>query len=420
MSIRGGQILSQAGKFVLDRVQTAGPGDLNISRDKVYELGNYESIGTTTGIPEISYDLESFDVTTEFEALLVGENPSTFSSTVGSNDIDFRNAVPIDIISPIKSTRGAFDIVKGAVIPYLTLSNATYRFGVGDNATQSFTLNGDAIYYTQGQPYVEEFTFTSGTPTYTLANTAEKYDQSGEDVYVLSVCLFHTTTHAYKRVYFDSTGDAGYTNTSTTFDLPADLATGSTYNRVKVTYGSQTLGSYTQLGNNPSGNLIHETTSVKPAAVRSQDLDVFIGTAGATPVFTRFNSVQNIEATWSVSLENDEELGNKHYVASDYDVPEVSGSIGVKPFDPADLWAKLSQITGVPSNEVIGPNITQTVPLEMRISHPDTGARIKTIYIPDARFNVPGFQGQVQSKMENTLNWSSESGQMYVYNGSRV
>lgn len=417
MSVRGGQILTQAGKYVLDRVQTAGPGDLNITRDKVYELGNYNSIGTTTGIPEISFDLESFDTTTEFEAVLVGEDPTTFSSTPGSNSIDFREAVPVDIISPIKSTRGQYDIVKGAILPYLTLSKASYRFGVGDNATQSFTLNGDSILYTPGQPYVHEFSNT-GVGPYTIPRTAVVFDDSGDNVYILSVCLFDSTSKAFSRVYYDSTGDAGYTNTSTTVTLPSDES--ATYDTVRVTYGSNTIVDYTQNGNNPQGEVVHmNTTSVKPAAVRSQDLDVYIGSTDATPVFTRFNSVQNIEATWSVSLENDEELGNSHYVASDYDVPEVSGTIGVKPFNPADLWNKIAQITGVPNTEVIGPNITQTVPLEMRISHPDTGARLKTIYIPDARFNVPGYQGQVQSKMENTLNWTSDGGLMYVYNGSR-
>ena len=46
MALSGGQIITQAGKYVLDRIQTGGPGDLNIPEEKIYELGNYESIAT--------------------------------------------------------------------------------------------------------------------------------------------------------------------------------------------------------------------------------------------------------------------------------------------------------------------------------------------------------------------------------------
>lgn len=419
MATLGGQILHQAGKYVLDRIQSAGPGDLNIPEEKIYELGNFESIGTIRDIPEISFQLESYDMSTEMECILVNEDPTTFSSTPGSNEIDFRDSVPIDIISPWKSRRNQFNIVSGVVIPYLTLESATYRFGVGENSTQSFTLRGDSIFYTLGSPYTEEFTNT-GVGPYTLGETARLYSPTVADsVYVLSVCLVDSVSGAYKRVFFDSTGDSGYTNTSTTFTLPVDES--ADYDTVRVTYGStNTTEEYTQTGNNPHGEPVHRTTTLKPAAVRGKDIDVYIGSADATPTWTRLNSVQNFETTWSVSLENDEELGNDRYVSSEYDVPEVSGSIGVKPFDPADLFNKIGQITGVDTSEVIGPNVTNVVPLEVRVSHPDTGDRLKTFYIPDARFTVPGYSGQANTKLETSMNYSSESGVLYVYNGERV
>ena len=153
--------------------------------------------------------------------------------------------------------------------------------------------------------------------------------------------------------------------------------------------------------------------------MRSEHLDVYIGTYAATPTWSRMNSVQNVEANWSVTLENGEELGNKHYTYSEYDVPDVSGSIGIKAISTADLANKLSQITGVPSNQVIGPNSSVPIPIEMHVRHPDTGLRLKTIYVPDARFDLPGFNGQVDTRLENTLNWTSDSGQMLVYSGSR-
>mgnify|MGYP000971123469 FL=1 len=60
-TITGSQILTQAGKSVLDRVQSAGPSDLSVTRNRIYELGNELSISTTTDIPEVTYNVESYD-----------------------------------------------------------------------------------------------------------------------------------------------------------------------------------------------------------------------------------------------------------------------------------------------------------------------------------------------------------------------
>lgn len=51
MSIRGGQILHVANQFVVDRIQTGGPGTLNIPQEKVFELGNYRSVGIVRDSP---------------------------------------------------------------------------------------------------------------------------------------------------------------------------------------------------------------------------------------------------------------------------------------------------------------------------------------------------------------------------------
>lgn len=414
MSIRGSQILHDVNGYVVDRIQTAGPGSLNIPEEKVYELGNFETLATVRDIPDLSFSLQSFDVSCEFEALLLGKNPTTLTA---NQELDFVNHVPIDVISPFKSRRGAFDIVKGVAVPYLTLERASYTYGLRQNASQEFSLKGDSIYYTQGQPYYKEFTLAGAGSTYAFGMTADVYTEGADSVYALCVTLVDSTTGAYKRLFHDAGGTTGYSNTATQVTIAQNHT--ADYDTVRIVWSSSaTMGSYTQLGNNPNSHPVHQNVSVKPAAVRPKDIDVYIGTAAATPVWSRLNSVQSAQVDWSVQLENDEEFGNKHYVVSDYDVPEVTGQIGIKPFDPADLFYKLSQITGVPSTEVIGPELTTPVPIEVRINHPDTGARLKTIYVPDARFQVPGLQGRVQSKLENTFSFTSDTGVMKVLNGN--
>jgi hypothetical protein len=445
VAIKAGAILHDINGFVIDRIQSGGPGNLNIPEEKIYELGNWNSVATVRDIPDLSFDLESFDVTCELECILTNEDPTTFPHsddggfTEGDNEIDFANHIPIDVISPFKSRRNQYNIVKGLAVPYLTLERASYRFGLRQNAAQSFTFRGDSIFYIPGQPYYEEFDYTSvGTSgaKATLDVEAILYSEgSTASIYALCVVLINSVTRAYKRLYFDPLGTSGYSNSSTQVwvndqgEFPQGTAEGE-YDLMRVVYGSTTADAISDgsndydpdtdgLGTNPTGNEVHEGVSVKPAAVRPKDIDVFIY-PGATPTPVRLTSVQSAEVNWSVTLEQDEEFGNSHYVGMDYDTPDVAGSIGVKPYDPADLWAKLAQITGVDVAEVIGPDTSVPLPMEIRIYHPDDNSiRLKTLYVPDARFQVPGLQGRVQTKLETTLNFTSDQGILKVYNGVR-
>jgi hypothetical protein len=73
MAIKAGQIIHVGnGSVLVDRVQTGGPGQLNIPTEKIYELGNYKSVGTIRDVPDLSFALESFDVSTEVETILAG------------------------------------------------------------------------------------------------------------------------------------------------------------------------------------------------------------------------------------------------------------------------------------------------------------------------------------------------------------
>lgn len=430
MALRGGSIITSAGEDVLQRVQSVGPGDLTIPEEKIYETGNWNAVETVYDTPEATYDVESYDSSCDFEARLIGRDPATFPTTIGSNEIDLRNAIPVNMLSLAKSQRNAYDIVSGAIVSGLNLSSATWRFGVGESATQSFSMSTDSVFYTMGPPYTETINLASGSQVYNITRTADEYTGEGGTQYILSVMLVDTANGLpmkNKRVFFDpeadfstpASSDSGYSNTATAFRLPEDES--STYDKVIVTYSSAASPvDYTQTGNSPYGKKIHVTSSVRPGAIRSRDIKVFLGTTDATPVFTEFKGVQNIEATWSVTLENDEELGNARFVAQEYDVPEVTGSIGVLPRDPADLMDKLYRVTGVTPGEVIGPNLNMPIPVEIRIYHPRTKAVLKTLYIPNARFTVPGFTAQVQTKMEQTLNFSSDTGEIYVYNGART
>ncbi len=406
MAIKAGQILHDVHGFVIDRIQTGGVSSLNIPEEKIYELGNYQTVATIRDIPDLTFEVESLDVSTEMEALIHGKDPTT---EVSGAAYSFALAMPLDVVSPFKSGNGAFDIVKGVAIPNVTLESVAYRFGLRANATQTFTFKGDSIYYTPGTPVVDSFTL-AGVGPYTFASTpVSSYTEAGVTQYALAVCLRNAATGAYKRLFRGAGAD--YLDNATTVTLNGSVSlTG--YTDIQITYGTTAATDYLQS--------VHEGVSVKPAAIRGKDIDIYVGAEGATPgALTRWAGVQSFEATRRVALENDEEFGNYHYVASDYDVPEVSGNVVLKPLSPAELFAKIAQVANVATNVVAGTSTSIPLAMEARISDPTTSSVIKTIYVPDARFQVPAIQGRVQTKLTTTFNFTSDGGLMTVYKGTR-
>lgn len=401
MAIKAGQILHDIHGFVIDRIQTGGVSNVNIPEEKIYELGNFRTVATIRDIPDLSFDMESFDVSCEIEAIMTGADPT---SIVDGQEFDFSEAIPVDVNSPFKAGTNLYNIVKGIAIPYLTLERVQYRFGLKQSASQSYTLRGDSIYYIPGTPYQKEYT-NVGTGAYTFDHTAIEYVESGDSHYALCVTAFDSTTKLYKRMVLGT----DYTNTSAGFTMLTNNS--ATYDTLRAVYGSATAANYPQT--------VHENVSVKPAAIRGKDIDVYVGTSDATPVFSRWSGVQSVDVTRSVTLQNDEEFGNSHYVSSDYDVADVSGTIGFKPSDPADLWNRIAEIADVATNKIVGPYTSVFLPVEIRISDPDSGDVLKTLYIPDARFKIPGVQGRVQQKQEVSLPFTSDGGTLLVYNGER-
>lgn len=400
MAVKAGSILTVGNSFVVDRLQSVGPGDLSGNEEVVREVGNFLNVATVRDTPTLSFDLESFDVTPEIEALLLAQDPTT---VVSGDEFDFNKSVPLDIISPFKAGSGQFGIVGGVVIPYLTLESITYRYGNRQNATKSATLRGDSLYYIPGSPYYQEFAGNGVATNFSFTHTALPYKEGGDTIHALGVDYIRSDGTS-RRLFF---GD-DYTDSTASVTFTVAPPTGST---IRVMYGSATADTYPQT--------VHENVSVKPAAVRGKDIDVYVGTNAATPVFSRWTGVQSFEVTRRVTIENDEEFGNPHFVSQDFDTPEVSGNIVFRPRDPQDLIDRIQEIANVPSNEVVGTLVTTPLPVELRVSHPDTGVRLETIYIADARFTIPSVQGRVDTRLDVTMSFSGDSGQMLVYAGTR-
>lgn len=404
MAIKSGQIIHDAHGFVVDRIQTAGVSNLNIPEERIYELGNVQSVALVRDTPDLSFDMESFDTSCEVEALLTGADAGSIAD---GQEFDFADSLPLDIVSPFKVS-GTADVSAGIAVPYLTLETVTYRFGVRQNATQSFTLRGDTMLYVKGTPRWEEFDLVDNTLSYNLTHTpALEYSEQGNTLFVLSACVKNPSTGKYRRLFFGS----DYTNTNSAVTLLTDWFDEG-FTKLHVVYA-------TAAASNLYPQSVHPLDSVKPAAIRGKDIEVYVSDGAATPSLLLWNGVQSIEVSRRVALDNDEELGNPRLVGQDYETAEVTGNVTLKPVDQDDLLDKLYQITGLSSPEVVGALSAQPLPLEIRINHPDTGDTLKTLYVEDARFQIPALQGQVQQKVTVQLPFSSDGGNLKVYNGER-
>ena len=78
MSIPGSQILHDVNGYVV-RIQTAGPGSLNIPEEKVYELGNFETLATVRDIPDLSFSNSTEPVPINTVPNILAESPEISS-----------------------------------------------------------------------------------------------------------------------------------------------------------------------------------------------------------------------------------------------------------------------------------------------------------------------------------------------------
>lgn len=409
MSIKAGDLVHVGGGDVLvDRLQTGGPGSLNIPTERITELGNYKGLGVVRDIADLSFNFESLDASAEMEAMFVG---SDFATDGAGTEYDITLARTLDVASQFKDGADAaspYDVVMSAAVPYLTLESLSYRFGTGQNAQQTATLRGDSLFYAAASAYMQEEVGTaSAGQTIQLTNDPIVYegDTVNGDRYALSVVIVETGERlAFGTDYTEAidTPAAGNLTITITDAVPVT-------NTIRVMYQSLTVASYPQVSH-------AAVSATRPAAIRGKDIEIRVGGVAVTD---RWSSVQNVNVDWRVQLDRDEELGNQQVVSQDFELPDCTGSVEIRPRNALEMITRIKQIAGVTGDKVVGPLQVATLPMDIILHSPVDGQILKTIYVEDAEFTLPGFSGRVLQKMPITLDWTSVTGDLKVYKGAR-
>jgi hypothetical protein len=411
MSIKSGELIHVGNSVLVDRAQTAGPGSLNVPQEHIYELGNYRGVGIVRDIPDLKFSLESLDCSAAVEALLAGKD---FNSMADGEYIDMATVLPLDVASQFKKGRTAdtpYEVEASVAIPFVMAESVNYRYGLSQNASQTVSLQGDALYYSRGSAYIQEIA-GSGAAAQSVALDHPVIPYEGDTTNGTRYALAITIAGSGRRLtpFVDYTEQA--TGAGPTYSVSITLSNNITVDaddKIRVIYQSDQHAAYPQASHAP-------VSAVKPAALRGRDIEVRVA---GTAITNRWSSVQSVDLTWSVRLDRDLEFGNPNVIGQDFQVPEVRGTIEIKPRDYSELLARVQQVAGVTDDSVTGPLSSVQVPLEVILHSPIDGHVLKTLYVPEARFTIPGFSGRVQTKLTVQFPFESDTGDFYVYKGLR-
>jgi hypothetical protein len=408
MSVLAGEILHVAGNNILDRVQQAGLGNVNIPTETIREVGNTEVVDIVPQEPDFTFTLQSFNTSTELMAFLTGKigGKASGESPGGADpegtEYAWLDCSFVNIASPWKkgATGSAGVIEAGFLIPGYYPTGYSLNFGVTDNAQQQATLSGGSYFYAEGAPIEEQKVGDGSTDEFETADVTIKHRRGGElgesFLNVFGV-LVDGDVQVFERDYTVSGG--GGTKAKIKFeDAPAIGAD------IRFCYFTTAEKAYPQ-------NL-HASPQVVPGAVRGRNIVIELDgvRAGGGQTFT-------LEA--SVEGEVEREMGTEDIIAYLKKGTKVEGTFTVRPKDKDDFFKLLNQITGVSRDEVFGWFNDHTVQLDVKIQNPKNPAKLlKTIRIEDAKFQTPGQQAQVNTATDFAVNYSSVNGTFSEFKGT--
>jgi hypothetical protein len=408
MSVHAGTILTVGGNNVIDRIQSAGLGDVRLPIETIREVGNRLVVDKIPGEPDFTFTLESLDVSSDLMAWLTGKTGAIASgSAPGSGDpvgtsYDWTTCGFTNIISPWKdaTTGSAGTIQAGHIVPGYYPNRLRYRFGVTDNATQEVELGGGSFYYGGFAP-VEQY--GTGTGPFTTSDNTVHHRLGGVDGTTFRDVFGVIVDGVLQTAGVDYVVTGGNGSPAViTFQTGHVPGAGAA---VRFCYFTAAAKAYPQT--------VHASAIVKPGAVRGRNIVIKING-------TRLGGVQSFELEATIDGEVEREMGNDEIVGRTVNGTDVTGTIVVRSKDATAFLALLSSVTGVSTTEVIGFFNQNPVTLEVQIQNPkDPGSILKTLYVADAIFQVPGTPARVNTPTDFSITWDSRDGTFLEYKGAK-
>jgi hypothetical protein len=410
MSIPAGSLLHVGGKNVIDRLQSAGLGDVNLPVETIRETGNREVVDKVVGEPDFTFSMESYDCSTEPMAWLTGKvgGGAGSAEAPGASDPDGTAYSWLDaagkclnIISPwADATTGSAGVIEaGVLIPGYYPIKLNQRYGVTDNSTFTIELGGGSFFYAKAAPEEDYFAGDGATKNFETKHPTIHYRKGGSggttfrDVFGVIV-NGDLQTEDVDYVVTGGNGAKAIIEFTVAPDNKADI---------RCCYFTSDAKAYPQT--------VHPSVVVKPGAVRGRNIKIKINGQ-------RVGNGQSMELEASVEGEVEREMGNEEIIGRVVNGTDVNGTFTVRSKDSDAFFALLTEITGVNEAEVYGWFNDNTVQLDIEIENPkDPGSLLKTIRIDDAKFQPPGTPARVNQPKDFAIAFSSLNGNFTEFKG---
>lgn len=401
MSVHAGSILHIGGNNVIDRIQSAGLGDVRLPIETIREVGNREVVDKVPGEADFTFTMESLNTSTELMAFLTGAwgAGSASASAPGASDpdgteYDWLDCNFVNIASPWKdpATGSAGVVEAGHLVPGYYPTRLRYRFGVTDNATQEVELSGGSFFYGKFTPIEEQFLGNGVETDFETSENTVKYRKGG------------ATGSEFRNVFgviVDGilfTEDIDYTvsgGNGSPAKVEFDIAPEEGAD-IRLCYFTDEVHAYPQT--------VHASSVILPGAVRGRNIHVYVDGV-------KIGGIQTVEMEATVDGEVERQLGTEEILGRVVNGTDTNGTLTIRARDADAFFNVLNQVTDVSEEEVFGYFNENTVLLEIKIENPkQPGKLLKTIRILDAKFQPPGTPARVNAATDFAVNFESVNG----------
>lgn len=388
------EIVGAHDSFLASRVQR-----VNATADQavntIDELGNPLHAGTSKDVPNVTITFQAMDAGVKVIGTLAGVSTSGWISGSGLNaTISLDRSM--DAIIRVRDENVA-EYVKAAHIRRAIIQSFTFNYTVDGDSTEEYTAVGSTKRWFTNDVVVDRL-IGDGSATLT---TSEAFQQlkNGESAITVMVAGIY-----YEEVSAAPSEDGTYqlAGTTLTFNTGDEPAVSEI---VMVVYQSQATG-------DPWADI---SDSDIPAAIRGKDVVPAISASDQ-------ERVQSVTVNVAFNPTPIREMGNRQVVGYINQVPEVTGTITVLDTDTA-LIALLSGSEIADTEMPMGQCAASGVPLEIKLLNPadcsEPFAVLKTVYLPEISMTSEGFTSNVNDNAQQTFDYRSDDGAVWIYNGAR-
>lgn len=407
--IPAGHIITVGGLNVIDRLQDSGLQNPKVPTETVRETGNDLVVSKILTEADFTFQMTSWDVNCDMMAMLNGktggagaaEGPS--AADAAGTIYHWENCQFINLAAPWARDTGTEggDIASGVVVPAYYPTALAYKFGVTANAEQTVTLNGGSYYMAEAFP-IEELVKPIAAAT--IVETKEE-----ARVYRVGGGTSTIYRHVYGVLVNGVLQQEGVDYVEEGGALPDEASKKVKLKFAKAFAGTETVKFiYFSDKAHALPQAVHASTVTTPAAVRGRNIEVRLGEKGSTVIL---RGVQDFALNASHTGSVQREMGSADVIGYNETGIDCNGTITLGPKEEAALYATLNQITGIDRDEVYGYLNEFPIPLTVVIRDPKNPANVlKSIYVEDAIFQIPGTAAKVNTVTNLPLTWESVTG----------